>query len=38
MRKGEISRYEQFLFFPLFFFEGFVLQTRRNQGLFLGRG
>ena len=30
--KGEIALYEQFLLFPLCF--PFVLQTRKNQGLF----
>ena len=34
--KGEIARYEQFLFFPVFS-KQLVLQTHKNQGLF-GKG
>ena len=36
VRKGEIARYEQFLLFPQCF-QNFILQTRKNQGLF-GKG
>ena len=35
--KGEIARYEQFLFFPLCFLKTCILKTRKNQDLF-GKG
>ena len=32
--KGEIARYDQFLFFPHSVFKRVTLQTRKNKGLF----